>query len=83
MSHRDVETGAERLHERFGLERLRAALAAKRQWQPDDDDVCLVLRDERHHPVEPRLARRSLDDPDGPRERPVASDTATPVRAAP
>ena len=60
---------AERLDERLGLERLRAVLALERQRQADDDELRLVLGDERREPVEPRLGRRALDDADRSRER--------------
>ena len=61
---------AERLDERLGLPGLRAALAAQRQREPDDDQLGLVVGHQRDDPVEARLARRPLDDPDRPCQRP-------------
>ena len=82
--HRNLEPRAERLHERFGLARLRAALAAQRQREPDDDQLGLVLGHQRDDPGPgpASLAARSTI-PTGRASVPVASDTATPVRAAP
>ena len=66
------------------LDRLRTVLAAQRQRQPDDDALDLVLEHERPQLGEPVLASPPASTtPSGRAIVPVASETATPVRAAP
>ena len=79
----NVDDVAERIDERLRLERLRAALAAQRQRQPDDDALDLVLTHERRDLGEPVADAARATTPSGRAIVPVASETATPVRAAP
>ena len=81
---RDVHCGAQGLHEHVRLDRLRAVLAAQRQRQADDDALDLVLdaRATAARRARPRVAARATT-PSGRAIVPVASETATPVRAAP
>ena len=62
---------------------LLAAIAAQRQRQADDDPLCIVLDDELGEPREPRVASGTLDDANGPRQRPgrVGDRHAGPRRA--
>src|SRR5919109_1088334 len=66
----DVERGAQRLDEAFGLGGLVAALAAHRQRQADDDPLRALRADELHESGEAVTSRRALDDADRPRDRP-------------
>src|SRR5439155_3340873 len=67
---RHVDRLAQRLDEPFGLTRLGAVLAPKRQRESDDDAVRLLGPDELDEAGEPVLARRPLDDTHGTSERP-------------
>ena len=58
-------------------------LAAQRQRQPDDDQLGLVLGDEAAIRASPALVAARSTTPTGRASVPVASETATPVRAAP
>ena len=78
-----VDELAQRGHEQLRLGRLLAVLAAQRQRQADDDALRLVLADEARDLGEAGLGRRLADDADGRASVPLASETATPVRAAP
>src|ERR671924_196581 len=66
----DVERGAQRLDEAFGLGGLVAALAAHRQRQADDDPLRALCADDLHESGEAVTSRRALDDADRPRDRP-------------
>ena len=80
---RHADDGAQSLDERVGLESLCTALAAQRHRHPDDDAIGLVLEDEVAHLRQSvSLAARSTT-PSGRAIVPVASETATPVRAEP
>ena len=79
----DVEARLERGHERRRLLHLCARLAAQGQRQADDDALGALRRDELGEALSPAgLAARSTT-PTGRASVPVASDTATPVRAEP
>ena len=74
---------AQRLDERVRLARLLAVLAAKRQRQPDDDALGLLLAHDRREPRQAVAVAARSTTPSGRAIVPVASETATPVRAAP
>ena len=76
-------TALERGDELRRLLRLRSALAAQRQRQADDDQLGPLRRDELGELAQARLRGGALDDADGRASVPVASETATPVRAEP
>ena len=63
--------------------RLLAAFATHRQRQADDDSLDLLLAREPRELGEPALGGSLLDDAERPRDVPVGSETATPVRAEP
>ena len=65
----DLEPVAERLDEHLGRPGLLAALASQRQRQTDDDQLRLVLGDERREAIEARLGLGPLDDADRPSQR--------------
>ncbi len=81
--HRDVQYLAKRIEEPLGLADLRAALAAQRQREPDDDTLRLLVTDELGQSREPGLRRARWTTQRGRASVPVGSETATPVRAAP
>ena len=68
---------------RSGLQRLRAALAAQRQREPDDDALGLLLPDEPASRASPASVAARSTTVSGRASIPVGSETATPVRAAP
>ena len=79
----DADGGAKRDHERRGLLRLGAVLATQRQRQADHDPLCFLLRHQLRESANPAsLAARSTT-VSGRASVPVASETATPVRADP
>ena len=65
---RNVDDGAKRLQKPLRLADLRASLAAKREWQPDDDALRLLVPDELRQAREPRLRGRALDHAERPSE---------------
>jgi hypothetical protein len=62
---------------------LLPTLAAKRQRQPDDDALDVLLAHDRLEPREAVLVEARSTTPTGAAIVPVASEMATPVRAAP
>ena len=80
---RHVDRSSQGVDEPRRLVGLLAVLAAQRQRQPDDDQLRLLGRDEPRELAQPAsLAARSTTT-SGRASVPVASETATPVRAAP
>ena len=78
-----AEDFAERGDEALRLARLFTVLPAKRQGKPDDDALGPLPADQLADPWSPAgVAARSMT-PRGVAIVPVASETATPVRAAP
>ena len=74
---------AQRADEPLRLSRLAPVLPPQGQRQPDDDSLHAFLANDLLDPVSPAgLAARSTT-PNGRAIVPVASETATPVRAAP
>ena len=74
---------AKRVEEPLGLADLRAALAAQRQRQPDDDPLASSSRTSSASRASPASDDARWTTQRGRASVPVGSETATPVRAAP
>ena len=80
---RHLHDRAKRGDEQLGLVGLLAVLAAQRERQADDDALRLVLADEPRDLREAGLVAAFRTTQTGRARVPLASETATPVRAEP